>query len=217
MRPHRIVLAPAAADDDAIAKSQTVEAEGPLTLDGDLAGQTFDIARRIAIDSAGNDAGITFTVTGIDRHWQTISETVTGASADKALTEACFLRVDSVVANGAADDSVKVGTADAFDTPWLPMNLYADDFNVTVSVAMKEVGGTPADFEYTLQYTTSDVQEKGFRETDAVAFAHDTMKDAADDSAVVLTNPVTAIRLRITDFAAGAMEAVVIQAGGVVS
>jgi len=217
MRPRRVALIATTADADGIAKSQSAAGAQALTLNGDLIGGDLDIARRITITSASNDTGRTFTVAGVDRFNQEISESLAGASGAAVMTEACFLRVTSVTTDGATAGNVQVGTADAFDTAWCPLNQYADLFNVTVDVARQAVGGSAADFTYGLQFTLSDVQAKDFRESDAHAVDHATMTAKTADDAVNLTMPVTAVRIRVTSYVAGALVAQIQQAGGPLS
>src|SRR5690349_9122021 len=71
---------------------------------------TFDSQRRVIITSAGNDSGITFTITGTNDDGNTISEVLTGANATAAVSGLDYLTVTSIVANGTTASTVTAGT-----------------------------------------------------------------------------------------------------------
>lgn len=71
---------------------------------------TLDMARRILFTSAGDDSGITFTVTGTDWNGAPISQTVTGANASAVATTLDFKTISRIVASGATASTVTVGT-----------------------------------------------------------------------------------------------------------
>lgn len=71
---------------------------------------TMDMARRILFTSAGNDSGITFTVTGTDWNSAPISQTVTGANASTAVTTIDFKTVTKITSSGATASTLTVGT-----------------------------------------------------------------------------------------------------------
>jgi hypothetical protein len=103
---------------DTIATAQAVAAAGPLTLDGDTDLSSAAAGRNVTITSAGDDTGITFTVTGVDGHGIPVVEVITGASAGTAAGAKAFKRVDSVVASGAAAGNVSVGDGDVLGLPY---------------------------------------------------------------------------------------------------
>ena len=80
-----------------------VEAKGAVT---------NAVAQKVTIASAGNDAGIQFTVVGTNAAGQALSETVTGAGAGgTATTAGDFLTITSITAVGAPAGTVTAGVA----------------------------------------------------------------------------------------------------------
>ena len=71
---------------------------------------TLDKPRRIMITSAGNDSGITFTVSGTDWNNANISQAVTGGNATTAVTTLDFATVTKIIASAATASTVTVGT-----------------------------------------------------------------------------------------------------------
>jgi hypothetical protein len=75
---------------------------------------------KVIITSAGDDSGITFTITGIkvgDLTCTTVSEVVTGPNATTATSTNYWARVDSIVASGASAGNVKIGTTGSLALP----------------------------------------------------------------------------------------------------
>lgn len=75
---------------------------------------------KVIITSAGNDSGITFTVTGIrvgDLTNTVVSEVLTGPNATTVTSSNYYARVDSVVASGASAGNVKIGTTGSLALP----------------------------------------------------------------------------------------------------
>lgn len=117
---------------------------------------TLTQPRRVAIASAGNDAGVTFTVTGTDAHGSTHSETVTGASGAAAHTVLSYKAVTGVVASAATASTMTVGSAAdsitgdaAYSTYWFP-DTSAIPFAVGIG---SSVSGTAA---YNVQHMFDD-------------------------------------------------------------
>lgn len=75
---------------------------------------------KVVITSAGDDTGITFTLTGIrvgDLTNTVVSETLTGANASTATSNNFYARLDSVTASGASAGNVKIGTTGSLALP----------------------------------------------------------------------------------------------------
>ena len=75
---------------------------------------------KVVITSAGNDTGITFTLTGIkvgDLTNTVVSETLTGANASTVTSNNFYARLDSVTASGASAGNVKIGTTGSLALP----------------------------------------------------------------------------------------------------
>lgn len=98
-----------------IATSQSGTANTKLTLNGSLVTSgvaTLDsggAARRVIITSAGNDAGITFTIAGTDRYGRPQTEVLTG-TAGVAQSTKDFATVTSITPSGNTASTVTSGT-----------------------------------------------------------------------------------------------------------
>ena len=96
---------------------------------------TLDTARRVLITSGGNDAGITWTITGTDQGGNPISETLTG-TAGATPSNLSYLNVLNISSSGATASTVTVGTNGVADTvpvtlePWAGGTIFGQ---VTVS------------------------------------------------------------------------------------
>lgn len=135
---HQLVLDGAATDKaaTAVCASQTPSGAGALTINGTAANNGvayFGQMRRVYVTSAGNDSGVTFTITGtgiagtgaigtgggvgvstagaraIGGTYFGITETVTGANVSEVSTNSLFYSVTSVTISGAAAGAVTVG------------------------------------------------------------------------------------------------------------
>lgn len=105
--------APVALDTDGLATSQSPGGAGDLT----LAANTMDVARNVTITSAGNDSGVTFTVTGTDGHGIAVVEEITGANAGTAAGAKAFGTVSSIAISGASAGTVTAGWGDVLGLP----------------------------------------------------------------------------------------------------
>jgi len=63
----------------------------------------------VTVTSGGNDAGITFTITGTDADGRVMSQTITGGNVAAASTTRYFSTVTAVTKSGASAGTVKVG------------------------------------------------------------------------------------------------------------
>jgi len=110
-----------AADDDAVATDQSASNDTAMTLDGALVSDgaaEADVARNVTITSAGDDTGVTFTVTGKDQHGGAMVEEITGANAGAASGAKAFKEVTKVVPNSNSAGNVKVGFGDVLGLPF---------------------------------------------------------------------------------------------------
>ena len=71
---------------------------------------TLDKPRRVLITSAGNDSGITWTITGTDWNNAPISEVLTGGNTAAVASLLDYATVTGIKASGAAASTVTVGT-----------------------------------------------------------------------------------------------------------
>lgn len=120
--------------------------------------QTFlDVPRNLTFLSAGNDTGITFTITGKDTYGMTMSEVVTGANAGTAAGKKAFATGIAVVASGAAAGNVSIGWGNVLGIPvFIPgaVVIVKESQDGAVAVAGTLVAGDQA-FPST---TTGDVR-----------------------------------------------------------
>lgn len=110
----------AAADTDGVCAAQSVGSATNLTINGALASGgavTFDQPRNVTILSAGNDSGITFTVTGTDETASAVTETITGANTGTATGTTYFATISQIASSGAAAGNVSVGSGTSIAAP----------------------------------------------------------------------------------------------------
>lgn len=153
MRPIQVTVGPlAAASANNIALSQSILSATSVTLNGSLVTggvAVLDKPRRVLITSAGNNSGITFTVTGTTFAGSSVSETVTGANVGSVATVTDFATVTSIVTSGATASTITVGTNSVAGSAWVRLDPWSDA-NVSIQAT---VSGT---VNYTLQQTNDD-------------------------------------------------------------
>lgn len=143
----------AAASANNIAQSQSAAAAGLLTVNGSAATggvATLDVQRKVLITSAGNDSGISFTVTGTNNDNSAFSETVTGGNAVAVATTQDFKTVTSVRASAATASTVTVGTNGVASSKWFPNDIARNPTNIGF---LFRAQGT---VNYTLELTQDD-------------------------------------------------------------
>jgi len=107
---------------------------------------TLDKPRRVLFTSAGNDSGITFTITGTDWNNNPVSEVLTGANATTAYTLYDYKTVTSIVASGASAGNVSIGTNGVASSRPVFLDTYAD----SSTYIQTDTGGSSA-ITYTIQ------------------------------------------------------------------
>ena len=108
-----------ATDDAYYRANASIAGAGALSLLANTVGPN-GYGYKLVITSAGNDSGITFTITGIkvgDLTNTVVSEVVTGANASTATSTNYYSRVDSITASGASAGNVKIGTTGSLALP----------------------------------------------------------------------------------------------------
>ena len=108
-----------ATDDAYYRANASIGAAGALSLLANTVGPN-GYGYKVIITSAGNDSGITFTITGIkvgDLTNTVVSEVVTGANTSTATSTNYYARVDSITASGASAGNVKIGTTGSLALP----------------------------------------------------------------------------------------------------
>jgi hypothetical protein len=99
-------------DDEYYFADASIADAGALSLLANTVGP-YGYGYKLVITSAGDDTGITFTITGLkvgDLSGAVTTEVVTGANASTATSVNFYARVDSIVASGASASTVKIGT-----------------------------------------------------------------------------------------------------------
>jgi len=117
---HYDVWAVTPATDDALYRANaSIAGAGSLSLLTNTVGPN-GYGYKVIITSAGDDSGITFTITGIkvgDLSNTVVSEVVTGANASTATSTNYYARVNSITASGASAGNVKIGTTGSLALP----------------------------------------------------------------------------------------------------
>ena len=101
-----------ALDADGISTAAAVGNNANLTIGGALADSgscTFNSGRVVTILSAGDDSGISFTVTGTDVNGDSQTESITGANAGTATGSKYFKTVTAIAAVGDPAGDVSAG------------------------------------------------------------------------------------------------------------
>ena len=167
---------------------------------------TFSTPQHVSIYSAGDDTGDTFTVTGLDRYGNVMTDAITGANADTATGTKNFSRVDLVVSSGASAAGVEVGVDGTCESQWLLLNYRSGDFNVGIGTELS------ATATYAVQHTFDDILEVGKVEDDHTVLTHSTLTGETTNQDGNYTNPPAAMRLAITAHTSGTVTMNVIQA-----
>ena len=110
----------AALDADGISVAAAVGDGASLVIGGALASGgsvTFDQPRNVTILSAGDDSGISFTVTGTDETGDSATESITGANAGTATGSSYFTTVTAIAAVGDPAGNVSAGSGTAIAAP----------------------------------------------------------------------------------------------------
>jgi len=162
MRPYQFTTTSyTAADPDGIATSQSPSGAGNLTLVSSTV--TLTPPRFVTITSAGDDTGVTFTITGTRPGGSTQTEVVTGANAGAATSTLTFATVTSIAISGASAAAVEAGFTQSGYSDWYPMDIYTPNQVTSISAT---VSGT---VNYDIQYTNEDPFDRTITQT---AVAH---------------------------------------------
>ena len=99
-------------DADGITTSASLSGAGTLAINGALASTgtvTLSSGRQVTITSAGNDTGVTFTVTGTDVNGTAQTEAITGASGAAATSTKYFKTITEIANSAASAGAVTAG------------------------------------------------------------------------------------------------------------
>lgn len=158
------VAIPIALSANGIALTQSLAAAGALVLNGArvAAGKNYaqlDYPRRVTITSAGNDSGITFTVTGTDLYNKPMTQTLAGGNVAAVTTTKAFYRVSSVTGSGATAAAVTVGFNDAMGLPVrVPQAAYVQSVKWSTTLAQDAGTLVAADVTSPATAATGDVR-----------------------------------------------------------
>lgn len=216
MRPIIVTTAELTDDANGIAVDQTTGAAANLILNGVLVSggvATGAEAQIVSIEGAGDNSGITFTITGNDADETEVSETITGAAAGTAKTTGFFKTVNQIATSGAVTGNVEVGwlSADGAVTKSARVNVRESNFKLALFVALS----SGASLTYTVEHTetTPEKVHANSFSTDAVwrATTGLTALTATDEGNIAF--PVQAVRAKITTQTSGTIEFTTLQAG----
>jgi hypothetical protein len=101
-----------ALDADGITTTASLSGAGTLAINGTLASTgtvTLSSGRQVTITSAGNDTGVTFTVTGTDVNGAAQTEAITGASGAAATSTKYFKTITEIANSAASAGAVTAG------------------------------------------------------------------------------------------------------------
>jgi VCBS repeat-containing protein len=141
---------PAAADPNGLSTTAAVGDNAAVILNGALTSGgvgTFDIPRNVTILSSGDDSSISFLVVGTDETETAVSESVTGANADTAVTSAYFSTITAITAVGDPAANVTAGSGTAIAAPMfrgrMRLNgLYAVNTATAGTITFRETSAT---------------------------------------------------------------------------
>lgn len=204
MRPITRTYALVAASANGIALTQTPLAAGNLTINGGLASGgvvTLATAQHVSISCAGADSGRTFTVTGTDYNGIAITEAIAGSAGSITKGAKNFKTITAVAVDAATAGAVTAGILGELETPWIPLNHYANPFDYAFQVHI----GTAT---FSIESTMDDVQDVLVTPLASTLQASGSV-DVNGSSSV----PATAVRLKVTSFTTGPVTFKVLQTG----
>lgn len=109
----------------------------------------LDTGRNVIFTSAGNDSGITITITGYDWSGFPISETLAGGNVAAATTVLDYKVVTGALISGATASTIEIGTNGVAGSPWIQLDTWAHG-----SVEIQcDITGSP---NYTVESTNDD-------------------------------------------------------------
>jgi len=104
---------------------------------------------------------------------------------------------------------IRVTVGSATSSAPIPLDTYADPFNVSIGVVLS-AGAT---LTYTVEHTFDDVFAANFDPATATWFANSGLSAKTTSLDGNYVSPVTAVRLRVSSYTSGDATMTVIQAG----
>jgi len=98
-------------DANGICRTQAKSGAGTLLCNGELYGQGFANDFYLMVRSTGNDSGVTFSITGIDRAGAQVTDSFLGSDSGVAYSTETFYSIVSISVSGALAGSVTIGAS----------------------------------------------------------------------------------------------------------
>tara|TARA_R110002051_G_scaffold59803_1_gene109720 strand:- start:416 stop:1384 length:969 start_codon:yes stop_codon:yes gene_type:complete len=157
----------------------------------------FSTPQHVAMYSAGNDTGDTYTARGYDRYGVEMTDSIVGANAGTSTTQdANFAWVDRITSDGASAGAVEAGVDALCESAWFVLNYRGAGFNVSIGC---DTSGASVDMVYDMQHTFNDVLASGFQEASGeIIHTHDVLANQTGTADGVYTSPPVACRLAIS-------------------
>lgn len=200
----------AAASSNNISLSQSLAGAGNLVINGSAASggvATLDKQRRVIITSAGNDSGITWTVTGTDTTGNSVVDTFTGGNVAAAQSNRDFKTVTQITGSGATASTVTAGTNGVGSSPWTMLSTQASPANTSVAVVV-----SGAAVNYTVEYTYDPYWNMPSTTPLATPFPLQTLSGQTVNGEGTLPWPVAGVRLTVNS-GTGTAQMTVVEAG----
>lgn len=191
MRPVTQSFTLQAASTTNLRAAASIAGAGALTLL--ITATTDSLAHKVVITSAGDDSGVTFTISGKDADGKSITEDLTGANAGAATSTKHYKSDLTISADGASAGDVSIGFAAPAQGPTV-----IGEYRSEVSTVTAMVSGT---INYTIQY--SNDYEDVFSKTAVATFLNHDDTDVVGATASktgAATVPVLAYRLTIASY-----------------
>jgi hypothetical protein len=207
MKPKRVSFTLATQATNNIALSQTPGAAGNLSLAGALASggviPDLSLGYIIGIGCAGNDAGRTFTVTGIDQNGKAQTETIAGANIGTTVSTKFWRGITSIAVDAATAGAIVVGTVNttlSASTPTYAVEIYAPYISAFI------------DISGTINY---DIQKCGERPTagETPNWVAGGLTGQTGDGQTTYSTPIGGVRGKINSYTNGATFAMSILTG----
>lgn len=199
----------AAASSNNIALSQSLGAAGNLLINGSAATggvATLDKQRRVIITSAGNDSGLTWTVTGTDTTGNSVTDTFAGGNVAAAQSNRDFKTITKIAGSAATAAAVTAGTNGVGSSPWTMLSMEHSPTNTSVAVT---VTGT---VNYTVEYTYDPYWDLPATVPFPTVFPHGTLNALAVTADGILPNPTSGVRITVNS-GTGTARMTVVEAG----
>lgn len=197
------------ADSEGLATTQTLTGAGFVTLNGNLivnnVWTAIDAAQKIVIDSAGNDLGVIFTITGTDSRGVNIIEAIAGGNGTSVVTENYFKTVSSIAASGATASTITVGLNGLCCSDWVLFNTGS-----LIDIGLFVFLSSGANLVYNIEHTPDDVNDKQVTSFDTLE--HDVLINQTSSQDSNYAFPAYAYRCTVSAYTSGTLKFTSVQA-----